>query len=154
MTSSKSSFTAGFACHIKAFLIHLKRSKLMTSFQHWLSKDATNEKSSLIELMVLGALRILGCGWMFDDSDEAMGASEETHHQFFHRFIDFGSAAHCDEHVIMPTTAQMAKNHMAECSEAGFHGGIGSSDATHVVADCISYSVANMHKGPKLAGTA
>jgi hypothetical protein len=45
-----------------------------------------------IELLVLGALRYLGRrGLTFDDLEEYTAINEETHCQFLHRFIEFGS---------------------------------------------------------------
>jgi hypothetical protein len=68
-------------------------------FQRWQSSDATTQKSSPIELMLLGSLRYLGRGWTFDDLDEITGVDEETHRQFFHCFIQFGSTWLFDQYV-------------------------------------------------------
>ena len=37
---------------------------------------------------------------------------------------------------------------------AGFHGAVGSMDATHVISERIGIASSNIHKGAKLPGTA
>ena len=54
--------------------------------------------------MILRALRYLGRGWAFDDIEEARAINEETHRQFFHIYIAFGSTELYERFVIVPTS--------------------------------------------------
>jgi len=136
------------------YLELLEMVKADDRFERWKSCDATGRPSSPIELLVLGVLRVLGRGWTFDDLDEATAVGEETHRQFFHKFIEFGRAVLFERYVIQPTNAEMAAPHTAEYNKAGFHGAVGSTDATHVLSERIGNSIANHHSGSKLPGTA
>jgi hypothetical protein len=82
---------------------------------------------------VLGSLRYLGRGWTFDDLEEATGISEEVHRVFFHRFCKAIREHWYHKYVIEPTTKEEIKDSMAEFSEAGFDGCMGSADATHII---------------------
>ena len=82
--------------------------------------------------MILGALRYLGRGWTFDDIEEATTINEETHCQFFHIYIAFGSTELYGRFVIVPTSGEEAATHLKEMETAGFHGCVGSTDAAHV----------------------
>jgi len=62
-------------------------------FGRWQSCDAVGKKSSPLELLLLGSLRYLGRGWTFDDLREVTAISVETHRQFFHVFLEWGSVA-------------------------------------------------------------
>lgn len=48
--------------------------------------DASNRATAPIELKILGVLRVLGRGWVFDDLEEITGLKRETHRKFFHEF--------------------------------------------------------------------
>jgi hypothetical protein len=143
-------FRRRFRCKYDSYL------KLMTKvldselFRRWLSVDCIGRQSSPIELMVLGSLRYLGRGWTFDDLEEATSIAEETHRQFFHVFIEWGRSTLFQEYVITPRTQEEAEIHMREMREAGFHGSVGSQDATHIGMERCSYDRWNMHKGAKL----
>ena len=52
-------------------------------FKRWTGCNAAGKESSLIKLIVLGALRYLGRGWTFDDLEEATAISQEVHRVFF-----------------------------------------------------------------------
>ena len=82
--------------------------------------------------MILGALRYLGRGWTFDDIEEATAINEETHRQFFHIYIAFGSTELYERFVIVPTSGEEAATHLKEMETAEFHGCVGSTDAAHV----------------------
>ena len=71
-------------------------------------------KPHLIELLVLGTLRYIGCGWTFDDLKEATAISRELHREFCHSFIDFGSTVLFKKHVVAPINYVEAKRHMTE----------------------------------------
>jgi hypothetical protein len=86
-----------------------------------------------------------------DDIEEATAISEETHRQFLHVFIDYGSTVLFARYVITPTTAEEAAPHMNEMNQAGYRGCCGSSDATHVMMEKCSHRLKQIHKGPKLS---
>lgn len=119
-------------------------------FERWLSFDAIGQAASPIELMVLGALRYLGRGWTFDDIEEETAVHEETHRQFFHVFIRWGSSELYDSFVKAPSTSEAAYSYMSEMESTGFHGCVGSTDATHICMERCSYRLANAHRGAKL----
>lgn len=124
-------------------------------FDRWTSVDATKKESSPIELMILGSLRYIGRGWTFDDLEEVTAVSEETHRSFFHVFIDYGNSVLFDRHVKTPTNEEeIIRHHMYEMEQAGFHGCIGSTDATHVMLEKCSARLHNQHKGFKMSHTA
>jgi len=100
-------------------------------FKRWLSPNVACEEASPIELLVLGVLRYLGCGWTFDDLEEVTGISEEVHRVFFHKFIEYGSTELFAKHVVMPRSSEEAM--CPEYDAAGLAGCIGSMDATHVM---------------------
>jgi len=76
--------------------------------------DAAGRESSPLELLLLGPLHYLGQGWTFDDLKEATNINKETHRQFLHVFIEYGSTVLFAKHVPIPTTAKEALDHMAE----------------------------------------
>jgi exo-beta-1,3-glucanase (GH17 family) len=86
-----------------------------------------------LEILVLGALRYLGRGWTFDDLSESTGVHAEVHRQFFHVFISFGSEVLYKGYVVTPIDNNTAMSHTHEMQIAGFHGAVGSTDATHIV---------------------
>ena len=81
-------------------------------FDRWMSADAIGRPSSPLELMVLGSLRYLGRGLMFDDLEDYTSIDEETHRQFFHVFIDYGSKELFQEFVVTPANAAQAATHI------------------------------------------
>ena len=95
------------------------------------SCNAVSDEALPIELLVLGSLHYLGCGWTFDDLEEQTAISRECHRQFFHIFLQFGSTTFFQKWVSLPTNEQI-KDHMFEYMLAGQHGAVASSDATHV----------------------
>jgi hypothetical protein len=119
-------------------------------FRRWLSKDATGKPSSPLGLMILGSLRYLGRGWTFDDVEESTCIDEETHRQFFEVFIAFGSEFLYPKWVVFPTDAEAAEEHMHEFKQAGFHGAMGSSDATHIMLERCFYAQRQAHIGFKM----
>ena len=107
----------------------------------------------MILLLLLGTLRYLGRGWTFDDVYEATGISQEVHRTFFHLFVDFGSTTLYNEYIASPENANEAARHAKEFEKAGFHGCIGSMDATHVKMDMCSHSLKQVNSGYKMPFT-
>lgn len=110
--------------------------KMKTSgdwFGRWQRKDAVGDDPSPLGLMLLGALRYLGRGLTFDDLEEYTAISEETHRQFFHRFIEYGEKVLYPEYVIMPQTAAEYETHQREFTTGGLWGAGFSCDATNVI---------------------
>ena len=114
-------------------------------------KSAVGTLSSPLELMVLGALRYLGRGWTFDDLQEATGIDSDTHRQFFHLFLVFGSTILFDKHVRIPSKEEAFSR---EFHEAGLPGCVGSMDASHVLLERVPQSLRQMHLGFKDSHTA
>ena len=119
-----------------------------------MGSNAAGRKSSPLELMILGALRYTGRGWTFDDLEEATGISEETHRRFYHQFIIVGSTILFKKYVVQPTNNEEAQQHMHEMEQAGLHGAVGSTDATHVVIEKCAHRLTNNHLGGKMKHTA
>ncbi|KAI2507621.1 Plant transposon protein [Fragilaria crotonensis] len=111
-------------------------------------------QSTPISLLLLTSLRYLGRGWTFDDLSENTSISEETIRVFFHTFIDFGSTILYRQYVRSPTNCQEARTHTAEYEMAGFPGAIGSTDATHIMLERVSYRLRQTHIGFKMSHTA
>mmetsp|Transcript_9996 Transcript_9996/g.20675 ORF Transcript_9996/g.20675 Transcript_9996/m.20675 type:complete len:554 (-) Transcript_9996:27-1688(-) len=147
-----SKFRRRFRLPYDAYEILIEEAKESVLFSRWSNrKDACGVPGSPIELMLLGSLRYIGRGWTFDDIEEATAIHEETHRQFFHVFIAWGSTSLFNRFVSPPLTREDALNNMAEFSSAGFHGCVGSSDATHIAMEKCSSWLSQLHKGPKLA---
>jgi hypothetical protein len=121
------------------------------SFMRWHpnAKDCFGTKASPIELLVLGALRYLGRGLTFDDLEEYTGIHEETHRQFFHKFIDFGSTTLYNEFVKMPTTAEEYKSSRKQYDIGGLTGAGFSTDATNVIMWRCSHNLRQANMGFK-----
>jgi hypothetical protein len=62
-----------------------------------------------------------------------MSISEETHRQFFHVFIHFGSTKFFHDCVMTPTTSDEGGDHMFEMREAGFDGTVRSMDGASLL---------------------
>ena len=113
-------FRLRFRCSFDMFqklLIMVKEHELFARWDHN-KHDAFHRPSSPIELLLLGSLRYIGRGWTFDDLEEATGISNETHRQFFHRFIKWGSTDFFKEQVYLPTSEEEWDTHMAEFTQS------------------------------------
>lgn len=121
-------------------------------FKRWRkgNTDRCGKEASPLSLLLLGALRYLGRGWTFDDIEEATAISEETHRQFFHTFIHYGSTVLFDKYVLTPATKDDADIHIFEFDLAGFPGCVSSTDATHIAMDCCAHKLRHVHTGFKL----
>jgi hypothetical protein len=83
-------------------------------FKRWMQPDTSGSPPSPIELMILGVLRYIGRGWTFDDVEEATAINEETHRQFLHIFIHWGSTTLFDMHVKMPRKKEQISENLHE----------------------------------------
>ena len=114
-------------------------------FPRWMQCNST----APLELLILGAFRYLGRGWTFDDLEEATAISAEVHRNFFHQFVHVGRTILYDLHVVTPRTTEDSLTHQHEFNMTGFHGCIGSSDATHISVEKCAYRLRNNHLGGK-----
>jgi hypothetical protein len=98
----------------------------------WKNKnDAAGRESSLIELLVLGSLRILTRNVTLDDLYEQTFISAEVHRCFFTKFMKWYSTRVFSEVVKMPSIEELDYNG-AEYRLAGFQGCVSSVDCVHV----------------------
>jgi DDE superfamily endonuclease len=147
-------FRARFRMPYESFLELVEKMKPLPQFQRWQRSDATNIPSAPLSLLLLGVLRILGRSWTFCDVHEATGISGENVRQYFHVFIKWGGRELIAEHVKYPENAADAMAASADYEIAGFHGCVGSTDATHILCDRIPVAISNLHRGYKLHGPA
>jgi hypothetical protein len=77
----------------------------------------------------------------------------DVHRVFFHSFIDFGARRLYPMYVSPPQTAEELKACEHAYRIAGFPGCIGSTDATHVPLDKVTYSIRQGHLGFKMSVT-
>jgi DDE superfamily endonuclease len=147
-------FRARFRLPYESFLELVEKMKPLPHFQRWQRCDATNVPAAPLPLLLLGALRILGRSWTFCDVQESTGISRENVRQFFHVFIKWGGSDLYAEYVKYPTTAAEAAALSIDYEAAGFHGCVGSTDATHILCERIPVAVSNLHRAYKLPGPA
>jgi hypothetical protein len=151
----KDKFRRRFRCKFSCYLSLLEMVQEDPIFQQWQNTDAYGKLSSPIELCLLGSLRYLARGWTFDDLEESTSIGEETHRQFFHCFIYWGSTFLFNKFVSFPRNEFEIRDcqNMMDCrnmmDSAGFHGCVGSTDATHVKMMRCPVSRADKHRGPK-----
>ena len=107
-----------------------------------------------LDLLVLCVIRYLGCGWLIDDLEEATCINYKTICQFIHQFIEWGSTELYKQYVVAPMTKEELEDCSAEFKSAGLPGCIGSTDATHIIMECCSYRLRQLHMGYKLKHTA
>lgn len=72
--------------------VHLELYELIKDeerFRRWQNKDATGKQAAPMELMLLGALRVITRQWTFEDISEATGVSTESNRLFFHLLSAF-----------------------------------------------------------------
>ena len=118
------------------------------------NKNCAGLPCSPIELLSLAALRYIGRKCTFDDMEEVTYISERTHERFFKKFIKYGAEHLYLGYVVAPANVDEAGSHMHEMSLAGFNGGIGSMDATHVTIENCRHGLRQIHLGHKLSKTA
>lgn len=132
----------------------LNKVKKSAYFVRWMSKDAAGKDSSPIELLFLGALRYLGRGLTFDDLEEYTAIHEETHRQFLHQFIEYGSDVLVAKYINPPTTAEEYSHHQREYTMGGLNGAGFSTDATNVIMWRCAHNLKQMNMGFKQNHTA
>ena len=104
---------------------------------------------SPIPLLVLGSLCYLGRGWTLDDLEKCTYIARDVHCVFFHMFVEFGAKFLYTRYVTLPSTLDELKECELEYQKAGFHGCIGSTDATHINIDKLNFGVRQAHLGFK-----
>ena len=115
--------------------------------------NALGQAGIPLELLVLGALRVLGRGWCFDDVEEASAVSCETHRKFFHRFVAACAEKLYPKWVRIPQSEEEVAEITRVFEMAGMPGCIGSTDATHVVMERCTWRLRNSHLGAKSSHT-
>jgi DDE superfamily endonuclease len=113
------------------------------------STDAVGRPATPLGLLLLGALRYLGRGLTFDDLEEYTAVAEETHRQFFHVFIEWGSTVLFKQHVKCPTNAEEYSLHQNEFTVGGLPGAGWSADATNVLMWRCDHNLRQAHMGFK-----
>jgi len=142
-------FRVRFRLPHKEHLELLGRAKLDDRFARWQRCDAAGTPSSPIQLLLLGSLRHLGRGLMFDDLEEFAAMGEETHRQFFHVFVEFGRDILFPMHIKMPRTADEFATHMSEFTTGCLPGAGFSADATNVLLWRCTHNLKQAHIGFK-----
>ena len=122
-------------------------------FFRWREYGVSNRKVSPIELLVLGCLRYLGRGWTFDDIEESTFINKDVQRVFFHKFVEFGATKLYRKYVTAPSTLEELRDCESEYRSAGFPGCIGSTDATHIPLEKVSYGLRQAHLGYKMSTT-
>ena len=108
-------FRRRFRCQYSSFKMLLNILEFEPTFLRWMTTDAAGRESSPLCLLLLGVLRYIGRGWTFDNLEEITSINEETHRQFFHIFINWGSTSLFSSYVTYPTVAGTGADfHMAE----------------------------------------
>jgi len=133
--SFRKKFRRRFRMTLPQHNVLLNKVKASPLFVRWMGADATGKKASPIELLLLGALRYLGRGLTFDDLEECTEINEETHQQFVHVFIDWGSTDFFYQEVTSktPKTKEQCQTHRHEFDIRGLTGAGFSTDATNVI---------------------
>ena len=142
-------FCLRFCLPYEQYLDLVQQVKSNELFDRWCGFKSNNKKVSPVELLVLGSLCYLGCGWIFDDCEESTAIDKEVHRRFFQVFIRFGSTELYQKWLISPVNLPKANLNMHEYSQARFPGCIGSCDCTHIVAKRCEYNLKTNHLGAK-----
>ena len=88
-----------------------------------------------IELLVLGALRVIGSGCSFDAIEELTNVSECTHHKFFQtQFFPWGRGL-TKVLVHLPCNKDKLRQVTGLYERVGLPGCVGSIDCVHLVWD-------------------
>jgi hypothetical protein len=149
----QSEFKNRFRLPFNTFMAITAELKSNDMFQRWCGNDCTGLPSTPIELLLLGALRILSRDLKNDDIQGYTHIHKETHRQFFHTFLSFGSTILFNRHVKMPLTKEELMPHLQHYARKGFHGAVGSMDATHIASKRVPHDAKQLHTGYKLPYT-
>ena len=122
-------------------------------FERWCGCPSNNKKESPFKLLLLGSLWYLGFRWTFDGIEEFTAVSRDVHRCFLHKFIEFGSILLYNQFVVAPVCVNEAHVNMIEYAKAGFPGGVGSSDCTHIQTDRCEWNLKNNHLEAKSSQT-
>lgn len=147
-------FKNRFRIPFQSFLDISAELKSAEMFQRWCGRDCTGLSSTPLELLLLGALRILSRDAKCDDLTEYTAINKETHRQFFHSFLLYGSTVLYNRYVVMPRTKEELMPHLQYYARKGLHGAFGSMDATHIASKRIPNGMKQLHTGYKLPYTA
>lgn len=143
-------FRSMFRLPYASFLELVDMVRSNEAFAQYTRPNCSLDPPSSIELLVLGALRVLGRGWTFKCCWESTLIHHTTHRHFFHQFIAFGREVLYPMYVKFPTTPSEAYSHMFDYHKVGFNGAIGSTDGTHIASEKIPFSLQQHHDGHKL----
>ena len=99
--------------------------------QFWTDKC---NKSTPLELLVLGVLRTLTRNWTFDCISESTNVSQEVHRVFFPKFVKWYAIEIAPLTIYMPdpTDHNAVKSNGLEYEAAGFPLCLGSVDCVHI----------------------
>ncbi len=102
-------------------------------FPEYDTVDAIGRQASPVELLLLGALRVLGRGVVFEELFEGTFISRETHRRFFHKFVKLYAAQVYPRVVKPPANDDLdaIQRTMEPYAIAGFPGCFASVDVTH-----------------------
>jgi len=111
-------------------------------------RNCAGTPSCRVDVLVLGALRILGRSWTFDDVEEATGYSSESNRLFFISFVALmGRGDYFKRWVKPPSTPEEMAVAMKPYSMAGFPGAVGSVDGVHIWWDAAPAGLQNYCRG-------
>jgi hypothetical protein len=105
-------FHLRFHLPYKQYLDLVQQVQSNVLFDRWCGSKSNNKKVSPVELLVLGLLRSLGCGWTFDDCEESTAIDKEVHRCFFQVFILFGNTELYQKWVITPVNLPEANSNI------------------------------------------
>ena len=98
-------------------------------------KDCCNQTTVPLEILVLGALRVLGRGLCMDDISELTNVSMEVHRVFFHKFCHYFGQIVFDEYCKPPESVNEMEYILKQYEALGLPGCIGSMDCVHIAWD-------------------
>lgn len=115
-------------------------------------KHASDKHVVPFELKVLGVLRVLGRGWLFDDVAEATKMDQSTVRRFFHNFCATFVDDFFHTYVHMPAPgSQDLRNVMNVYATVGLDGCVGSVDCVHLAWGRCPYSLHHLHVGKEVS---
>jgi hypothetical protein len=96
----------------------------------------------------------MGCGLTFNDVEEGSWINAKVIRVFFHKYVQYGSTVLYSKYICLQETHAKALLHTGENQLAGFPGALGSTDATHILIECLECQFHQSHIGFKMAHTA